>query len=783
MSSFIPSLHFASKEKKLTEDWWDEVVQHYYYQTHLINLLQDKDVEEIDGYADGNYDMRIFKRMFRSLRNQMIKGNNPNMSKDDIMKMDKIGINWDRVPLIAPKLNSAIATTQKIPLEVTCVCTDPLAQRKKKEDLEFLRNKSMMEQELQPLYDSLNLGKVDMGKTKHSSVPYTSLPLDLDIEDEQEFMLFANVIYNLAPEAAFETILNLFTKTKKLAQIRLLETRDQYKYAVSAHRVFDDKMTGLPDMEYIHPGNISTDGSRLNDYSDRVITIEHKIVTPMELFKYFPGEIKSEDQLEEIVGTSHAGDWDNSYCCKNQRGRLDRGELARFKMHLKYIEVKSVDSIGVGKKAKSGYEYFTDDESKTTEKVWAQNTYCCYWLANTKYFFGIDVLDYAYRSEGNEKYQCFSTNINKTQEKSAVELSIGENKKAQIADIKLQHALIMSMPTGKVIDMKYIRNFLESLTDEGDKYTEQDLLDMAMEKNIHLIDTEGFEGKQNAGQYLPVRDLPGGIKSELEGYYRVFLEADTKISQYTNINQQLTGQSANPEGLVGLQKLLINSSINGLYYVYEALEAQYTAAYNILASLIKRAIDNGGKTKAAIEAIIGTNKVEIIDGMKDLPLHQVGVWIKLGQREEERANFQRQVEKMNVEGKIDTAALYYILNQPNPKDAFMLAAMFERKYNKKKEAQFAAQLESQQKMVEQQGQNALQNTQAQTDGKIQQIGAEVQGEAELMKLGSQLGLSKDTLNGLIKRQLQDRRMDGQVDKSLKTLYAKNNLEQQEPLIV
>ena len=50
-----------------------------------------------------------------------------------------------------------------------------------------------------------------------------------------------------------------------------------------------------------------------------------------------------------------------------------------------------------------------------------------------------------------------------------------------------------------------------------------------------------------------------------------------------------------------------------------------------------------------------------------------------------------------------------------------------------------------------------------------------------MKLGNQLGLSKDTLNGLIKRQLQRDRMDGQVDKSLKTLYAKNNLEAQKPL--
>lgn len=781
--NFIPSFHFTPQEKKLTPEWCDDVVQYYIYKNHLINLLENKDIDEIDGYAEGTYDMTPFKRMFRSLRNQMIKGNNPNYTREDIVKLDKLGINWDRVPILAPKLNSAIATTQKVPLEVTCVCTDPVAQRKKKEDLEFLRNKSEMENVLQPLYDSMNLGKVDLGTTKHSSIPYTSLPLDLDIEDEQEFMLFANVVYNLAPEAAFETILQLYIDVKRVSQVRLMETKDQYKYAASVNQVLKDKMTGLPSIEYVFPGTMFTDGSMMPDYSDNIIRIISRRITPLELFKYFPDEICDEAQLEEIVGTGQGSNaWASSYCGCNSRSRIDKNEWGTFRMNLDYIEVKSVDSAMVAKKPKSGYQYFTDDVKKCSEKVWGQNTYCFYWLKNTKYFFGIDKLDYAYRSKGNEKYQCFSTSINKTQEKSAVELSIGENKKAQIADIKLQHAIIMSMPTGKVIDMKYIRNFLENMEDTPDKYTEKDLLDMAMEKNVHLIDTEGFEGK-TVSQNVPVKELPGGLKTEIEGYYRVMLEADAKISQYTNINQQLTGQSPNPEGLVGLQKLLINSSLNGLYYVNVALLEQYTTAFNLMANFIKDAIDAGGKTKQAIESIIGTNKVEIIDAMEDLPLHQVGVIVKMGQREEERAQFQMEVENMRKEGKIDAAGKYYILNTQNPKDAMLLAAMFERKFIKRQEAAQQRQLEAQQQVVQQQGQNVLANTQAQTQGKAELVQVEGKVEAELMKLANQLGLTQKQVDGLIKRQLQKDRMDGQVDKSLKTLYAKNNIEQQQPIAV
>lgn len=779
--NFVPALHFKPQSKKLTREWCDEVVQYYVYQTHQINLLQDKNIGEIEGFASGDYSMREFKKLFKSLRVQMTMEGNPNISKETIDKLDKTGLNWERVPILAPKLNSAVATTQKIPLEITCVCNDPLAQKKKKEDLEFLRNKPKMEAELQPLYDSLNLGEVDMGTTKYASVPYTTLPLDLDVMDDQEFLLFANLIYNLAPEAAFETILNLYTEIKRINQIRLLETKDQYKYAVSANRVIIDKMTGLPDVEYIYPGSVTTDGSQLPDYSDNIIRIINKRVTPLELFKYFPSEICNEDQLEQIVGNTHdANDWNSGYCyCNNQQG-ITKNEWNTFRMNLDYIEVKSVDSAMIANKPKSKHQYFTNEETECADRIWGQNTYCFYWLRHTKYFLGIDKLDYAYRKKGQERYQSFSSCINKSQHKSAVELSIGENKKAQIADIKLQHAIIMSMPTGKVIDIKYMRNVVEGLSGESTMYSEKELLEMAMEKNIHIIDTQGFENTKE-GAFTPVRDLPGGLKAEVEGYYRVLLEADAKISQYTNINNQLTGQSANPEGLVGLQKLLINSSINGLYYVHEALLAQYTGVYTLLANLLKACIEKGGAPRKAIEAQIGNNKVEIIDAMEDLTIHDIGVTIKLGQREEERAQFQLEVENMRKEGKIDAAGKYYILNTKNPKDAMLLAATFERKFNKRQDAIRQEQLAANQQVVEQQGQNVIANTQAQTDGKMAEIREEAKAEAALMQLGNQLGLTQKQIDGLIKRSLQKDRIDGQIDKSLKTLYAKSNLEKQEPI--
>src|SRR5688572_30112010 len=118
------------------------------------------------------------------------------------------------------------------------------------------------------------------------------------------------------------------------------------------------------------------------------------------------------------------------YCACNSLPKQNEKNWHQFRVRLKYIEVKSVDWIGVQTKAKSkrGVKMFTMDKEKATSYIWAQNTYGFYWLENTQRCFGIHRLGFSHRTKGRESFQNFSTNIWKSQAKSAVELSIGENK-------------------------------------------------------------------------------------------------------------------------------------------------------------------------------------------------------------------------------------------------------------------------------------------------------------------------------------------------------------------
>lgn len=779
--SFIPYLHFRPAELKLSSDFCNEVINFYYFNGSLTSLLEGKNITEIEGYATGDFDMRPFKRMFASLRKQENVQRVASISDRDKFNMDKSGINWDPVPMIPSKLNSAIAISQKQPFEITAQCLDPLARKKKEKDLEFLRNKKKMEDVMQPMYDSMNLGKADLGATEHSSIPFKDLPLDLDIEDENEFRIFADIIYNLAPESAFETILEEYKDVKKLQQLKLMETTDQYKFGKSVHRSMESQTTDLPDVEYVYPGDVSTDRSKLPDYSDNTFRVIHMQVTPLELFKYFPNEIESEDKLYQIVNGKGGNDAINGYCNCNNALTQAPTNFSSYKMNLKYCEVKSVDYTTVVQKKNSRFKYLTEDENMGGQKIWAQNTYCFYWLANTKLFFGIDRLGFAHRAKGKEIYTGFSTDIYQSQTKSPVELCINENKKAQMADIKLQHEIVQALPDGYAVNIKYIRKAAQSMIDDNEntQYTLSEILEAGKERNIWIYETDDYEGKQNAPS-PPVTRLTGGLTNTVNSYYSVLAHADQQISKYTGINDQLTGQSPNPDMLIGLQKLLINSSINALNHVSEALLAQFTSLFNSWAYYIQNIIKNGGAGKEALERQIGARKVDIIKGLNEIPLHQIGIKIKLGQREEEKANFKNNVLQLRERGVLNAMDEWMILNTPNPKDAMLLVATKEAKFAKKQDQKQKDQQEAQQKMVETQGQNMVQNTQTQTDGKIKQIQAAGAVDAELAKLASQLGMSQMQMDALIKLKLQKDRGDSQLDKSLRTLGAKNSLENQQP---
>lgn len=773
-SQFIPSFHYIAPNEKMNGNSWAmSVINYYWFNTQNFSLLNNKNVNEIEGYASGQFDLTKFKKIYKSEQKRMLENADPNMIAN---KRTAIGIDYRCFPLIPEKLASATAIIQKIPIEISCVAVDPLAIEKKQKDVNFLKNKPKIEAALQDIANKLNLDKIDLGSTKNSSVEFSESPFGFDLNNTDELDIFVNLVYALKIETAFETVLEYYKELKRVNNIKLLEIKDQFKYGISVHRAFQNSLTWLPDVEYEYPGDVLTPYSNLPDFSDNTHRIICRRITPLQLFDYFGTEIGSEEDLEQLINAAKWG-----YCACNQINPVQKNQWDTFRINLRYVEVKTVDWIGIKKtNKKSKFKTFTDNPAEATEKIWGQNTYGFWWLQNTSKVFGMHKLPYSQRTKGRESFQNFSTNIYKSQERSAVEQAIGENEKAQIADIKLQHTVIMSKPDGGYFDLKYLRGALEALKDETNGWNMDRLLNLVWEQNIMLGDTTDFDGK-NEGQFKPFQEIPGGLRASIVGYMNIIAAANINISRITGVNQQLTGASANEEGLVGLQKLLINASINALHYVNEAIEFQYKNLFSIWANVIQQAINDGGAAKEAIINIIGAKKVNIIDGLDDAPLHDIGIFVKISQREEERYAFRNELNRQKQIGVISAADEFLIDSIPNPKDKWAVMAVKEQQWKKRQDEIRKEQYANAQNIVQQQGANAVAAQNAETEGNIKEVYAKGEVDAQITTLAAQLGMNELQLDGLLKRSLQNDRNKAQTQKNIETIKAKSNTQQQEAL--
>lgn len=769
-NSFIPSFHFQSASEKLTNEWFSLANNYSWYNASNKSLLWDKNVKDILEYASGQFDLSPYRKMYKSMQK---KEKMPNFANTQNSNNE---IDWHCLALITNKLNAGVALINKIPIEVTVKAIDPLAQKKKEEDITFIKNKPEIEKELEPIAAAFNIPPIDIGTTKNSSIDFGTNPYGLDLNEPDELNVFVNLLYSLKVEASFETVLQIFWNLSKANQIKLLEIRDHFMFGVSANQPIQNGLTELPTLKYLYPGDVIVPKSDYPDFRDIPHGYIRYRMTPDEFMSMFPDEICNEDQMNELLNGKGEG-----YCACNKIDRIGKGLWDQQKINVLFCAIKSVDTIGImSNPKKSPYAYFTSDKEeikKCTGKVIAQNTYCAFWMENTKYYFGKDRLGWAFREKGVESYQTMPFNVYKSQERSAVELSIGENKIAQEAYIKLQHFIRKALPPGRKIDLRFVRNVIEGLKEEDNQFTMDELLRLIFEENIVITDTQGFDGK-NDGQFSAVDDLPGGIRTELGGFITVIENAKRNIGQFMGINDQVTGQGVNPEGLVGIQKLLVNASINSISYVNDAMQDQIQKIFNNWSFIIKDAVEAGGKPKAAIVNLIGSQKTNIIDGIEDFPSHQMSVQISMTQREEERAKFEQDLQILKQNGVIDIIDQYMIDEVSNPKDKMALLAVKVKQFRKRQDLKRQQDFAQQQQLMQQQGQNGVAAKQAEAEGEKNLAYAKGEVTARITQLAKQLDMNEAQVEGVIKRQLQTERNDAQLQKTLQTIETKANLQNQ-----
>lgn len=777
--SLLAELHKEAPEKKLTAEWCNKVTDLYYHNTDKGHLLRGKNIKEIDSYAEGNYPMHPFKKMMKQERLEQLKNNRTGESLfgDYTKKLD-----YKPLAMLSNKINSVIALNQKTKFEFSLDAQDPLAADKKKNDLDFLRYYNELVQLGQEINDELGLGKFEAGTTKNNTTPFAFMPLDLDINDSDDFQIMTDLVYKLKSESAFESLLMQLSELKKISDLTRLDTRDQIRYGVSCNRAFCSAITQMPDCEYIHPSSIICSPSDYPDFRDNDFRHLYLLKTPQEVMNYFDVPKEEFDRMLNGDGSLDNNHFinKNSYVKRNNiDGKIEPSQYDFRKIELFYTEVKTIDNLGIKKGVK--YDAYAEEDEQPDYYITSGNTIGYYWLSNTRHVLGIVKLGNAYRSKGNESYSGFSTNIYKTMEESPVEKCIGLINTATIADLKFQNALLKARESGVFIDVKYLYRAAETLEGGVGSEVIKEIL-AKYENDTILIGSSDGINEPNGGQYKPITDIKGGIDPNVIQYLNIIQSCTNRISEVIGINDAVTGQNISQDQLVGTYKLKVNSSINALSYIPEAKINNFEKLFNCWCYWIKWGIENSPEAKKAYINMIGSQKVDIIDGLDELPLHEFGFKLSLENDELTQQDFDATLQGLASKGAISVTDIFLIKRINNRKDAYSLLAIKEKKAKKEARESQQMQLQSMQQVEAMRGETKLKAIQMQGQNEI----AVQQTKGEILKqvtqLTAQLGIGKEQTVGMIRGALQKQRSDLKYAEKIGTAQLEFQQKQTESLI-
>jgi hypothetical protein len=722
--------------------WVLEVVKELYDHGGAKNLLIGKRVRDIFDYAAGKHNMAKFNAMFPERKKKVIKTNNGQPNERDLANhtdilMDRqtainLGMDLEPLGILQQPLASALATLQKGLVSINFTAVDATSNANRQMDLDRIRNRPGFE-------DAIGSAKLLLGMplqapgTKFNTPTVDISTMGLDPTKEDNLNVWANLFYKLRPESAFEVAVNALMDMTDFREKIDIQKRDQIYFAINTSKSYFSRITDMPDYDYVFPGHVYSPDSELPDFSDQPFRYIKKYHNVEQILNAVGKENITEEVIVEIFENywKAAGfsDWQYS---KASNSRKQQG------IPLVYMEFKSFDVMRIArKKTKSqrmhvervpfGYKSNSTksgDPDDIIENKWPQQTYYAYWVPGTEYILKSGKVEGLFRAKGKENKSRFTIQIYKSKEKSDVEQCMTAVDDAQRAYIKMQLSVIMAKPKGVYIDMKYLRKAAETVAaDLG--MTIDDLVTLMFVKNVMLGDTEDMDGT-NEGNFPPFREIPGGLGQEVAEYLAIIQDASKRIAQLTGFNDALTGQTPNPDQLVGIQKLLLQSSLNSLHYAQKAIKKTVENVVLGWAPMIQFICNKSNKdtqARKALENIIGSYKIDIIQDMDSLSVTQFGLLVEDAPDEQAQAELRQLLYELLRGQRIELSDFFLVRRVMNYKDAEQILVMKESQKAKKNE------------QMEADRNNAIrESAQIHEQGAGQRLGMQIQGNLQQQQL-------------------------------------------------
>jgi|TARA_R110000772_G_scaffold156204_1_gene267285 hypothetical protein len=647
-----------------------------------------------------------------------------------------LNLDWTPIPII-PKFVDIVVNGMSDRLFKVKVYAEDAMSAEKRNQFQEMIEKEMISK------DMIMQAEQDFGMELFQT-PGDELP-----ESDDELELYMQMKYKPAIEIAEEEAINTLLAENHYNDIR---SRVDYDIATLGLGITKHEFllgTGVK-LEYVDPANVVYSYTEDPYFKDCFYWGEIKTVPITELIKIDP-DLTNED-LEEI--SKHSQSWYNYF---NNAQFYQNSLFHRDTATLMYFNYKTTHSfVYKRKKLNDGafktvekddqfnppQEKMDEGEFERIEKridVWYEGVM----VMGTNIILKWKLSENMVRPKSSNQYAlpnyiACAPRMYKGGLESLVRRMIPFADLIQMTHLKIQQVVSRVVPDGVFIDADGLN---EVDLGSGNAYNPEDALRLYFQTGSVVGRSYTQDGEYNNAR-VPITQLTsnsGASKMQmLIANYNHYLDM---IRQVTGLNEARDGSMPDPNSLVGVQKL---AALNSNTATRHILQASLYITKTIAEALSIRTADILEYSDFADEFAmqIGKYNVNIIDEIKNLYLHDFGIFIEMAPDEEQQAMLEQNIQMALSKENISLEDAIDIRELNNIKMANQLLKLKRKKKQEAEQAQKAQeqQMQAQMQMQAQQAQAQLdaQKTQMETQSKIQIKESEMNFDVQKLQMEAQL---------------------------------------------
>ena len=729
VNSFFPS-QVASDSEKMSRD----------YGLQVGRAIQNEWFSNNSGVTR----FRSNQNTFHSLR-LYARGEQPIQKYKDEMSINGdlsyLNLDWKPVPILSKFVDIVVNGIADRSFDLTAYSQDPYGVSKRTKYMESII-RDLQTEELN-VFAQENFG-INLFENNPDKLP----------DSEEELDLHMQLSYKQGIEIAEEEALSVMFDENRYDLTKKRYYYDLTTLGIGAVKNNFTESEGVT-VEYVDPAYLIYSYTEDPYFQDIYYAGEVKFVPLNELKKQFPN--LSEEQMDQIQsqGSQNYGVWNNNISNTNNNNR-DQNivQILYFNYKTYMNEVYKVKETATGASKIIARDDQFNPPIEMYEEQFGKMSRSLEVLYEGVMVLGTDILlkwemaknmmrPKSDSSKVKMNYAITAPRMYQGRIESIVSRCTAFADMIQLTHLKLQQVLQRMIPDGVYLDADGIN---EVDLGNGTNYNPQEALNMFFQTGSIIGRSFTQEGDMNPGK-VPIQEVQtgsGGQKLQtLISTYNYYLQM---IRDVTGLNEARDGSTPDARALVGVQKLAAANSNTATRHILDAGLYLTRETAECLSLRISDILEYHPAKESFIQKIGGFN-VATLDELRDLHLHDFGIFLELTPDDEEKQLLENNVQQALSAGLIDLSDAIDIREVKNIKLANQLLKVRQKKRQERlqqeQQANIQAQAQANAQAQQVAAQAEIQKDQAlfQTKSQLEQL----KGQIEQQRIGVEVGAKKELM--------------------------------------